>query len=73
MKVAIAQIEICPGHPDRNTQTVIREIKKAIEAGDDLIVFPEMTVPGYLLGDEWENDAFVRDCFLYNRIICEAT
>jgi NAD+ synthase (glutamine-hydrolysing) len=32
-----------------------------------------MTVPGYLLGDEWENDAFVRDCFLYNRIICEAT
>lgn len=73
MKVAIAQIEICPGHPDRNTQTVIREIKKAIEAGDDLIVFPEMTVPGYLLGDEWENDAFIRDCFLYNRIICEAT
>jgi NAD+ synthase (glutamine-hydrolysing) len=28
----------------------------------DLIVFPEMAIPGYLLGDEWEHEAFLREC-----------
>ena len=28
----------------------------------DIIVFPEMAVPGYLLGDEWERPAFLREC-----------
>jgi NAD+ synthase (glutamine-hydrolysing) len=27
-----------------------------------MIVFPEMAVPGYLIGDEWEHISFLREC-----------
>ncbi|HEX8549469.1 MAG TPA: NAD(+) synthase [Cytophagaceae bacterium] len=73
LKIAVAQIEITPGHPEQNFSKIVNEINKAIAEGDDLIVFPEMAVPGYLLGDEWENDAFIKDCFNYNEEIKSAT
>lgn len=73
MKIAVAQMEVIPGHPDINTKKIVAEIEKARLAGDELIVFPEMAVPGYLLGDEWENAAYVRDCFGYNDEIRKAT
>lgn len=73
LKVAVAQIDIIPGHPDTNAQRIIAEIEKAVANGDDLIVFPEMAVPGYLLGDEWENHAFVQDCAKWNEAIKNAT
>ncbi len=73
MKIAVVQMEIIPGHPDRNTKKIVAEIERARRNGDELIVFPEMTVPGYLLGDEWENDAFVKDCFSFNDEIRKAT
>jgi len=73
MKIAVAQMEVIPGHPDRNTKKIVAEIDKARLNGDQMIVFPEMAVPGYLLGDEWENDAFVIDCFSFNDDIRKAT
>ncbi|GAO28594.1 NAD synthetase [Geofilum rubicundum JCM 15548] len=62
-------MEVVPGHPDINVKKMLAEIKKARAAGDEMIVFPEMAVPGYLLGDEWENTAFVKDCYHYNAVI----
>lgn len=73
LKIAVAQLEIIPGHPGINCQKIITEIENARNAGDHIIIFPEMAVPGYLLGDEWENEAFVRDCFNYNEDIKNAT
>ncbi|MFT3738509.1 MAG: NAD(+) synthase [Breznakibacter sp.] len=73
IKVAVAQLNIVPGHPDVNSKKIIAEIKKAAANGDDLIVFPEMAVSGYLLGDEWENRAFVQDCINWNETIKNAT
>lgn len=73
MKIAVAQMEVIPGHPDINTKKIVLEIEKAREAGDELIVFPELAVPGYLLGDEWENEAFVKDCYSFNEAIKNAT
>lgn len=73
IKVAAAQIEITPGRPDKNAAKIINKIKEAKENQDDMIIFPEMAVPGYLLGDEWENLAFVKDAFGYNQDIVEAT
>jgi len=37
-------------------------IAEAKQAGIQLLVFPEMAIPGYLLGDEWERAAFLREC-----------
>ncbi|MBK8806579.1 MAG: NAD(+) synthase [Bacteroidales bacterium] len=73
LNIAVAQIEVVAGHPDINTKKIIAEIEKAKAAGDQIIVFPEMAVPGYLLGDEWENTAYVNDCFEYNNDIKNAT
>lgn len=73
INVAAAQIEITPGRPDSNTAKILEKIKEAKEKKDDMIIFPEMAVPGYLLGDEWENVAFVKDAFGYNRDIVESS
>jgi NAD+ synthase (glutamine-hydrolysing) len=73
IKIAVAQIDIIAGRPDQNVKKILTEIEQARHAGDDIIVFPEMAVPGYLLGDEWENAAFVKDCFACNGDILKAT
>ncbi len=38
-----------------------------------LVVFPEMAIPGYLLGDAWERDAFLRECEACGHAIREAS
>lgn len=73
LKIAVAQIDIIAGRPDLNTKKIISEIDNAKLKGDDIIIFPEMAVPGYLLGDEWENYSYVKDCFAYNNDIKIAT
>ena len=62
LKIASAQMEIHPGHPSTNTNTMLHFIEEAKNAHADIILFPEMAIPGYLLGDTWEQDAFLRDC-----------
>ncbi|MDG1205301.1 MAG: NAD(+) synthase [Pseudomonadales bacterium] len=51
MKVCLAQINTTPGDFDGN----LRAIKQGIDAGSagaaDLVVFPELTIPGYLSQD----------------------
>src|SRR5512145_3452242 len=72
VKIAVAQLDIAAGHPDLNVKKIIEEVAKARNAGTDIIVFSEMAVPGYLLGDEWENDSFVKDCYAFNDDIVNA-
>ena len=62
LKIASAQMEIQPGHPDINTENMLHLIEEAKTAHADIVIFPEMAIPGYLLGDTWEQDAFLRDC-----------
>lgn len=62
LKIAIGQFKIQPGHPDKNTETMMRMIFEAKSAKAQLIIFPEMSIPGYLLGDTWEQTSFLKDC-----------
>lgn len=73
VRIAVAQIEIIPGRPDINAAKIMRTIAQSRDAGDHIVVFPEMAVPGYLLGDEWENEAYVRDCYAFNDDIRRTT
>jgi NAD+ synthase (glutamine-hydrolysing) len=66
-------MNVIPGNPEANLQNILAQISQAKLAGHDGIVFPEMAIPGYLLGDEWENESFVRECILMNQEIIEAT
>ena len=67
MKIAIAQIEIIPGRPDLNFIKIKEYVDKAKDKNVDMVVFPELSVPGYLIGDMWEERAFLNDVALYNQ------
>lgn len=74
LKVALAQIEIIPGRPDLNTRTILTQIHQARNQQVQIIIFPEMSIPGYFLGDTWEQTAFLKDCEAYGQqIIAEST
>lgn len=73
MKARLFQLEVAPGHPVKNTQHMLQAINAARQDGIDLIVFPEMSIPGYLLGDEWERTAFLRECELCTQEIVAAS
>lgn len=74
IKVALAQMEIIPGNPLENVTTMLTMIQEAKEKQVEMIIFPEMSIPGYFLGDTWEQLAFLRDCEEYGQhIIASST
>ena len=60
--ITISQIDVTAGRPDKNLPKLLKDIKTAQEKGSDLHIATELVIPGYLVGDEWENEAFVREC-----------
>src|SRR5215217_1527156 len=71
-RVALCQMRVHPGEPARNAKTILDLISKW-RGRADLLAFPELCVPGYLLGDAWEREAFLRECETWNRRVIEAT
>ena len=59
--VALAQMEVRAGRPDLNVESMLGFIGRARAAGAAIVAFPEMCIPGYVLGDAWEIDALVED------------
>jgi NAD+ synthase (glutamine-hydrolysing) len=70
---AVAQMDVTPNRPDVNFAKIIKETEAAKKRKIDIILFPEMALPGYLLGDEWENDSFIADCMEFNERILAAS
>lgn len=73
LKIALGQMEVVPGRPDINTSTMLDMIAEARRKKAKMIIFPELAIPGYLLGDTWEQQAFLRDCEECGRRIIEAS
>lgn len=69
----MAQIEVTPGQPDLNVAKMIECINAAKLANCDLIILPELCVPGYLIGDQWEELAYIQDCVSYDEDIKKAS
>jgi len=59
MRVALAQINPASGDLTGNAAKILEAISAARQRGADLVVTPEMCLPGYCIGDLIENDAFV--------------
>ena len=72
LRIALAQMEVIPGRPDLNVRTILDLVAAARAEQAQLIIFPEMAVPGYLLGDTWEQQAFLRECEEQGRRIAAA-
>ena len=72
-RIALAQMEICPGRPDLNVLRMEKLIAQARGAGVELVAFPELCISGYILGDLWEVDAVVEDWAAYSDRLCAAS
>jgi len=72
-KVSLCQMPVIPGRPDLNADYMIREMALAVDRGVEVIIFPEMCVPGYIIGDLYEDQSFVMDVVRWNDYIREAT
>jgi len=59
MRVALAQLNPVSGDIDGNARRIIAAIDEAIEQQADLVVAPEMVLPGYCIGDLVENADFL--------------
>ena len=54
-------MDVRAGRPDLNVRSMLGFIQRARSAGAAIVAFPEMCVPGYILGDAWEIDAMIED------------
>ena len=62
MKIALSQFEIIPSMPTNNAARIINYIEEAKNNKADMIIFPELVISGYLIGDMWESESFIREC-----------
>lgn len=73
MKVTLGQINTIPNDFDGNYKQIEFGIKKAIEDGSDLVVFPELSIPGYNIQDLIYNSGFVNKNYEYLNKVCGLT
>lgn len=73
LKVAAAQLLVIPGDVTGNTAHIITEIARARANGAHIVVFPELAVCGYLLGDRFEEEDFLREIANANEMIRAAS
>src|SRR5262249_14223697 len=59
MRVALAQINPVSGDLAANTRRIIEAVADASARGAELVVTPEMCLPGYCIGDLIEDEGFV--------------
>lgn len=71
LKIAIAQIEVKPAKLEENIKMIIDNINNAKEMGADLVVFPELCVTGYSIGDRFNDTYFCEEAYSYNEVIKE--
>jgi NAD+ synthase (glutamine-hydrolysing) len=61
MRVALAQINTTVGDVWGNVERAGRALEEAVEAGADLVAFPELTITGYPPEDLLMRPAFIQD------------
>lgn len=73
LTIRTAQLDILPGNIRANWALIEKEIALAKEEGADLLVLPEMCLTGYLIGDLWDQNAFLREAERYNDCLRKAS
>ena len=73
MKIRYSQITVVPGNPQKNYETCLQAVSRAKNNGVNLLVLPEMAIPGYLIGDKFEEDDFIEDCEIFSKMLVDQT
>ena len=62
IKVAAATPKINVADPKHNASEIIKQMKTAEENGADILVFPELCIPGYTCGDLFNQSLLINAC-----------
>lgn len=73
ISIQTANLSVIPGQIRHNYENMIKEINIAKENHADIIIFPELTLTGYFIGDLWEQPSFLRECDKYKEKIVSAS
>lgn len=73
IKIAAVQMRPTPANVRKNVEVMLGEIRKAQEKGVELLIFPELATSGYILGDRWEHESFIRDIEAADERVRKAT
>lgn len=73
IRIQTSQLAILPGNVRDNFANIIEEIKIAKENHTNLLILPELCLSGYMIGDLWEQPAFLRECERYGEKIAKAS
>lgn len=71
MKIYVSQIRILSGQFEKNFNTVKDEITTAKNQEADVIVFPELSLSGTTIMDEWKNNSVIDELLDYNQKIVQ--
>lgn len=69
LKIALGQMRVVPGQPSLNFATLSKMVLEAKQAAVDLIVFPELCITGYLIGDQFLDNEWVDFAVSFNEKI----
>lgn len=73
IRIAFGQIQVHPGDPATNFQSMIQAINYAKAVSTDILIFPELCLSGYMVGDLWDQLPFINDCLYYGEELVKAT
>ena len=73
IRIAFGQIQVHPGEPSTNFQSMMHAIDYAKAVSTDILIFPELCLSGYMVGDLWDQVPFINDCLYYGNEIVKAT
>jgi NAD+ synthase (glutamine-hydrolysing) len=72
MRIALAQLNPTSGDIDGNAAKILQALESSAAAGADVMVTPEMALPGYCIGDLVEDEGFLAANELAMRRIADA-
>jgi NAD synthase family protein len=73
IRIAFGQIQVHPGDLATNFQSMMHAIDYAKAVSTDILIFPELCLSGYMVGDLWDQVPFINDCLYYGDEIVKAT
>lgn len=73
IRICTSQLEVLPGQVRDNFVRMEKEIEAARAKGADILIFPELCLSGYLIGDLWDQPAFLRELNAYNQRLVSAS
>ena len=73
IRIAFGQIQVHPGNPATNFQSMMQAIDYSKAVSTDILIFPELCLSGYMVGDLWDQVPFINDCLYYGEELVKAT